>query len=223
MAWYRRATNHYMGQCWPRFMSPYGVSRSQYIVTTLQWLSLIPLQWHHNGRRGVSNHQPHGCLLNCLFGHRWKKTSNLRVTGLCEGNSPVTGEFPAQRASNAENVSIWWRHHAMSSDSPGCPKHPTTCLLLLYQQFDLPPWCGDTWKNSSQTQVSVPPNCSGYYQHDCDWSPRQYVQVKKWFQVTHAKNFRQVVSAIATAVVKVLVWSWSVCNITINAGKIAGV
>ena len=33
------------------------------------------------------------------------------VTGLCEGNSPVTGEFPTQRASNAENVSIWWRHH----------------------------------------------------------------------------------------------------------------
>ena len=26
-------------------------------------------------------------------------------------NSPGTGEFPAQRASNAENVSIWWRHH----------------------------------------------------------------------------------------------------------------
>ena len=42
----------------------------------------------------------------------WKETSKLRVTGLCEGNSPVTGEFPAQRASNAENVSIWWRHHA---------------------------------------------------------------------------------------------------------------
>ena len=43
--------------------------------------------------------------------HRSKKTSELRVTGLCEGNSPVTGEFPAQRAGNAENVSIWWRHH----------------------------------------------------------------------------------------------------------------
>ena len=39
------------------------------------------------------------------------KTSKLRVTGLCVGNSPVTGEFPAQRDSNAENVSIWWRHH----------------------------------------------------------------------------------------------------------------
>ena len=33
------------------------------------------------------------------------------VTGLCVGNSPVTGEFPAQKASNAKNVSIWWRHH----------------------------------------------------------------------------------------------------------------
>ena len=44
---------------------------------------------------------------------RSKKTSNLRVTVLCEGNSPVTGEFPAQRASNPENVSIWWRRHIL--------------------------------------------------------------------------------------------------------------
>ena len=41
-----------------------------------------------------------------------KKTSKLRVTGLCEGNSPVNGEFPSQRTSNVVNVSIWWRHHA---------------------------------------------------------------------------------------------------------------
>ena len=72
-----------------------------------------PLQWHHNGRDGVSNHQPHHCLLNHVFRHRSKKTSKLRVTGLCAGNSPVIGEFPAQMASNAENISIWWRHHAM--------------------------------------------------------------------------------------------------------------
>ena len=51
--------------------------------------------------------------LNCLFRRRWKKTSKFPVTGLCEGNSPVNGEFPAQMASNAENVSIWWRHHGM--------------------------------------------------------------------------------------------------------------
>ena len=40
-----------------------------------------------------------------------KEKSKLRVTGLCAGNSPVTGEFPVQNASNAENVSIWCRHH----------------------------------------------------------------------------------------------------------------
>ena len=47
------------------------------------------LQWRHNERDGVSNHQPHDCLLNRLFRHSSKKTSKLRVTGLCEGNSPV--------------------------------------------------------------------------------------------------------------------------------------
>ena len=70
------------------------------------------LLWRHNGHDSVSNHQPHTCLLNRLFRRRSKKTSTLRVTGLCAGTSPGTGEFPAQMASNAENVSIWWRHHA---------------------------------------------------------------------------------------------------------------
>ena len=80
----------------------------------LYWIllgNIITLQWCHNGRDGVSNHHPHHCLLNRLFGRRSKKTSKLRVTVLCAGNSPVTGEFPTQMASNAENVSIWWRHH----------------------------------------------------------------------------------------------------------------
>ena len=58
------------------------------------------LLWRHNGRGGVSNHQPHDCLLNRSFRRRSKKTSNLRVTGLCAGNSPVTGEFSAQMTSN---------------------------------------------------------------------------------------------------------------------------
>ena len=71
----------------------------------------ISLQWHLNEPDDVSNHQPRNCLLNCLITHRSKKTSKLRVTGLCAGNSLVTSEFPAQMASNAEYVSIWWRHH----------------------------------------------------------------------------------------------------------------
>ena len=71
----------------------------------------VSLQSRNSELAGVSNHQPHDCLLNRLFRRRSKKTSKLRVTGLCAGNSPVTSEFPAQMASNAENVSIWWRHH----------------------------------------------------------------------------------------------------------------
>ena len=62
----------------------------------------IPLQWRHNERDGVCDHQPLDCLLSRLFGRKSKKTSKLRVTGLCVGNSPGTGEFPAQMASNAE-------------------------------------------------------------------------------------------------------------------------
>ena len=82
-----------------------------------EWLeSNETLQWRHNEHDGVSNLQPHDCLFKRLFRRRSKKTSKLLVTGLCEGNSPVTGEFPTQRASKAENVSIWfrWRYHDVS-------------------------------------------------------------------------------------------------------------
>ena len=70
------------------------------------------LQWRHNGHDSVSNHQPHDCFLNLLFRRRSKKTSKLRVIGLCAGNSPVPAEFPAQMASNAENLLMTssWKH-----------------------------------------------------------------------------------------------------------------
>ena len=53
----------------------------------------LTLQLRHNERHGVSNHRSHDCLLR----RRSKKTSKLRVTGLCAGNSPVTGESPHKR------------------------------------------------------------------------------------------------------------------------------
>ena len=88
-------------------------SSNLYISGPMCWESTWTrtLQWRHNGRDGVSNHQSHDFLLNCLFRPRLKKTSKLRDTVLCGGNSPVTCEFPAQMASNAKNVSIGWRHH----------------------------------------------------------------------------------------------------------------
>ena len=81
-------------------------------LVPVNWSALL---WRHNGLDSVSNHQPHNCLVSRLFRSRSKKTSKLRVTGLCVGNSPETGEFPAQRARNAENVSIWWRHNEITA------------------------------------------------------------------------------------------------------------
>ena len=57
----------------------------------------------------------HTIVYSTVYSDSDRKTSKLRVTGLCAVNSPVTGEFSAQMASNAENVSIWWRHHDMMS------------------------------------------------------------------------------------------------------------
>ena len=57
------------------------------------------LPWHHNERDGVSNHRRLDCLLTRLFRRRSKKTPKLRVAGLCEGNSPVTSEFPLKGPS----------------------------------------------------------------------------------------------------------------------------
>ena len=82
-------------------------------ICCLVWSHACSLRWRHNGRDSVSNHQPRHCLLSLLFRRRSKKTSKLRVTGLCAGISPGTGEFPAHVATNAENVSIWWRHHVL--------------------------------------------------------------------------------------------------------------
>ena len=59
----------------------------------------------------VSNHRRFDGLLNRWFRRRSKKTKKLRVIGLCKRNLPVTGEFQPLKASNAVDVSIWWRHH----------------------------------------------------------------------------------------------------------------
>ena len=89
--------------------------RSRYKKVSVVTLNLsktrhiFSLQWRHNGRGSVSNHQPHHCLLNRWFRRRSKKTSKLSVAGLRVGMW-----IPRTMASNAENVSIWWRHHVQA-------------------------------------------------------------------------------------------------------------
>ena len=109
------------------FRVPIYTQESQWLLPAWHGIFIRPryvemqqkntLNFHYND--GVLNHQPHHCLLNRLFRPRTKKTSKLLVTGLCVGNSPMTGEFPVQMTSNAANVSIWRRHHVVHEWS-GC-------------------------------------------------------------------------------------------------------
>ena len=71
---------------------------------------IFTLQWHHNERDDALNHGRLDYLLKILFRRRSKKTLNLRITGLCEENPPVTA---SQMAINVENVSISWRHNVL--------------------------------------------------------------------------------------------------------------
>ena len=61
MVWYLQTTSHYLSQCWPRCMSPYNVTGSQWDIGS----------------------DPPSVALIRLFRRRSKKTSKLRVTGLC--------------------------------------------------------------------------------------------------------------------------------------------
>ena len=124
--------------------------------SALLWL--FSLQWRHNGPDSISNHQPHDCLHNRVFRRRSKETSKLRVTGLCAGNSPETGEFPAQMASNAEKVSIWWRHHvSVISRSYVLFSHILRVASLgLGQSDDYPSTSEVTRKDMGKIDLSQP-------------------------------------------------------------------
>ena len=129
-------------------------------------------------RDGVWNHQPHDCWLKLLIRRRSKKTSKLSVTSLCEGNSPVTGEFLAQRASNAENVSIWWRHHEISSME-------ILSINIVTQPFKL---------LIERTNIKIHTYMQSYLHASVFWGHMIYTclfnctinhQITRWEQVTH--------------------------------------
>ena len=69
------------------------------------------LQRRQSEGDGVSNKRRPDCLLTSLLRRRSKKRSKFRATGPCEGNPRVTGWFPSQRASNAENISYLVRSY----------------------------------------------------------------------------------------------------------------
>ena len=54
MAWCRQATSHYLSQCWPRSLSPYGITRPQWVnwvVTISVWSGHLYQAPHFNNRQ----------------------------------------------------------------------------------------------------------------------------------------------------------------------------
>ena len=127
----------------------------------LSWrYPIFALLWPHIEHDGISDHRRLDCLFNRLFRRKSQKTSKLRAIGLCEGNSPVTGEFRAQRASDGENVSIWWRHYEMScNDLAKWYVRNLVVPIMAAGKGDMPhyehPFCIQTWY-SNKPYLTVP-------------------------------------------------------------------
>ena len=128
----------------------------------------LSFQWRHNESDGVSSHQPHHCLLSRLFWRGSKKTSKLLVTSLCAGNSQMTREFPAQMASNAKNVSIWWRHYVVTRASTSSMCRSKSNMLGI-SFLNLLPFPNYWITQNANTFLSLPRHWDGYdkiiYQH----------------------------------------------------------
>ena len=189
-----------------------GISYKGPIEMNWHWVSAKhqeaedPLQWHNNERVSVSNHQPHNCLLNRLFGRRSKKTSKFHVTGLCAGNSLGIGEFPTQMASNAENVSIWWHHHVTKfciiCASLDCSSHLEWCSLL----FAFPEWkYKHHWKlNAICMILKIARNPPNIHHHHHRSHPRYFpypcnvTNVTKWHHIRDVTCMLWHVNSLAT-------------------------
>ena len=100
---------------------------STFITVTSWWT-----WWHLKSlaERASNAENVSDCLLNCLFRHRSQKTSKLRATVPREGNPPVTGGFPSQRASDTENVFIWLHDMWIRAWGPGDPQRSPNQLTI---------------------------------------------------------------------------------------------
>ena len=138
-----------------------GIQRSVYHDDMMTSNSL---QWRHNDHDGLSNHQPHGCLLNRLFRRRSKKTSKLRVTGLCAGNwpgpvnsphkGPVTQKCFHLMTSSCYFPRYWSFVRGIHWSTPLTKAQWRGALIMLSLMYE--------WKNGPSKSFEV---CKTYIKH----------------------------------------------------------
>ena len=130
----------------------------QYRAITALYMPLknaVTLQWRHNGRDSVSNHESHDFLLNRYSDADQRKHQSSTSLAFV-GKSPGTGEFPAQMASYAENVSIWWRHHDTAAKRSSAKDWPgfNVCGSTVFHPGLAVLGAGKQWSNEQLSQTN---------------------------------------------------------------------
>ena len=131
---------HYLNQWWHSLLTHWGRDEIDAFLHTIfsnvfSWMKMLELRlkfyWNLFPR-----------VQSTIFQHwfRWWFGAEQATS-----NSPVTGEFPTQMACNAENVSIWWRHHE-------CGKNI---------HFMLSSWSQQEWHHPHQGKRWTDPLCAG--------------------------------------------------------------
>ena len=78
--WFRSAPSHYLGQCWPSSMSPYGVIRPQCVLIFINWMIRNTLQWNLNPDFTFIFHEN-------AFGNVVRKMATILFRCHCDNNT----------------------------------------------------------------------------------------------------------------------------------------
>ena len=130
---------------------------------TLLW-ELVSLQWRHNGRDGVSDHQPYDCSLNCIFKEQIKENfqssaslASVREIHRWPVNSPRKGPV-TRKMFPFDDVIMWMENIFGSPNTRHLPGgivrvwvKTWSCLrcMLIIKTFEvkanLTKWCPTLW------------------------------------------------------------------------------
>ena len=136
--WRSQATGHYRGQCWPRSMLPYSITRPQWVKYHVWWWNLLsqkhhqPWYWLYEMRMLSSSLRVKLNNLWCLI-EEWYENPNtilyflkitrIKLTRSCVGfkSSPITfmATTPTWKSAKVQIQVLYWHIH-MKEDNKAC-------------------------------------------------------------------------------------------------------
>ena len=116
MAWCRQATSHYLNQCWPRSMSPNGVTRPQWVnkgSVQITWRERLPADWISYFQFSIHNN-PVRVNVTYQFSRRCRSFPALSHRSWCPwepGPVPVCSGLSRTGTQYALHGAIWLGVH----------------------------------------------------------------------------------------------------------------